>query len=366
MHMFSTEKHFYGGHGIVGAQVSLGTGLAFANRYREQRQCEPGLFRRRRRQPGPGLRKLQHGRAVEAAGHLRRREQPLCDGHLGQPLLGAAGFLQARRVVRYSGRAGRRHGRARGEGRGRESRRSGAARATGPTSSKCRPIAIAATRCRIRRNTARARRSRRCATIRIRSSRCASALLAMNVREDELKKIDAEVRQIVNRVRRLRAERSGAGCVRALDRRDALSREPTMPVQILMPALSPTMEKGNLAKWLKKEGDTVKSGDVIAEIETDKATMEVEATDEGTLGQDPRAGRHAGRRRQHADRNDPERRRGRVRDPCIDAAERAPRGRGVALAGRRRQADDRCAGGRERPAGRDSGRSRMCRQAPRW
>ncbi|EGP07573.1 pyruvate dehydrogenase E1 component beta subunit [Bradyrhizobiaceae bacterium SG-6C] len=57
-----------------------------------------------------------------------------------------------------------------------------------------------------------------------------------------------------------------------------------MPIQVLMPALSPTMEKGNLAKWLKKEGDTVKSGDVIAEIETDKATMEVEATDEGTLG----------------------------------------------------------------------------------
>ena len=57
-----------------------------------------------------------------------------------------------------------------------------------------------------------------------------------------------------------------------------------MPTPILMPALSPTMEKGNLAKWLKKEGDAVKSGDVIAEIETDKATMEVEAVDEGTLG----------------------------------------------------------------------------------
>jgi pyruvate dehydrogenase E1 component beta subunit len=57
-----------------------------------------------------------------------------------------------------------------------------------------------------------------------------------------------------------------------------------MPIQVLMPALSPTMEKGNLAKWLKKEGETIKSGDVIAEIETDKATMEVEATDEGTLG----------------------------------------------------------------------------------
>src|SRR3954466_10154421 len=57
-----------------------------------------------------------------------------------------------------------------------------------------------------------------------------------------------------------------------------------MPTQVLMPALSPTMEKGNLAKWIKNEGDKVKAGDVIAEIETDKATMEVEAVDEGTLG----------------------------------------------------------------------------------
>jgi pyruvate dehydrogenase E2 component (dihydrolipoamide acetyltransferase) len=56
-----------------------------------------------------------------------------------------------------------------------------------------------------------------------------------------------------------------------------------MPINILMPALSPTMEKGNLAKWLKKEGDAVKAGDIIAEIETDKATMEVEAADEGVL-----------------------------------------------------------------------------------
>ncbi|WP_028878671.1 pyruvate dehydrogenase complex E1 component subunit beta [Terasakiella pusilla] len=57
-----------------------------------------------------------------------------------------------------------------------------------------------------------------------------------------------------------------------------------MPIQILMPALSPTMEEGNLAKWCKAEGDKVESGDVIAEIETDKATMEVEAVDEGILG----------------------------------------------------------------------------------
>ncbi len=57
-----------------------------------------------------------------------------------------------------------------------------------------------------------------------------------------------------------------------------------MPIDILMPALSPTMEEGKLSKWLKAEGDSVKAGDVIAEIETDKATMEVDAVDEGTLG----------------------------------------------------------------------------------
>ena len=57
-----------------------------------------------------------------------------------------------------------------------------------------------------------------------------------------------------------------------------------MPSHILMPALSPTMEEGKLAKWMKSEGDEVSAGDVIAEIETDKATMEVEAVDEGPLG----------------------------------------------------------------------------------
>src|SRR6476660_9826022 len=57
-----------------------------------------------------------------------------------------------------------------------------------------------------------------------------------------------------------------------------------MPIEILMPALSPTMTEGNVAKWLKKEGDEVRSGDVLAEIETDKATMEFEAVDDGTVG----------------------------------------------------------------------------------
>ena len=72
-----------------------------------------------------------------------------------------------------------------------------------------------------------------------------------------------------------RSRRGGQGRLLSVGR--------TMPTNILMPALSPTMEKGNLAKWLKKEGDKIKSGDVIAEIETDKATMEYEAVDDGTL-----------------------------------------------------------------------------------
>ncbi|MEE8202495.1 MAG: biotin/lipoyl-containing protein, partial [Alphaproteobacteria bacterium] len=57
-----------------------------------------------------------------------------------------------------------------------------------------------------------------------------------------------------------------------------------MPIEILMPALSPTMTEGNLAKWHKREGDEVAPGDILVEIETDKATMEVEAVEEGTLG----------------------------------------------------------------------------------
>ncbi|MDB4845227.1 biotin/lipoyl-binding protein, partial [Hellea sp.] len=56
-----------------------------------------------------------------------------------------------------------------------------------------------------------------------------------------------------------------------------------MPIEILMPALSPTMEEGTLSKWLVKEGDQVSSGDLLAEIETDKATMEIEAVEEGTI-----------------------------------------------------------------------------------
>ena len=71
-----------------------------------------------------------------------------------------------------------------------------------------------------------------------------------------------------------------------------------------MPALSPTMEEGTLAKWLVKVGDTVKSGDIMAEIETDKATMEFEAVDEGTIVEDRGRRGHRGREGRHRDRDD--------------------------------------------------------------
>src|SRR5205809_2157750 len=79
------------------------------------------------------------------------------------------------------------------------------------------------------------------------------------------------------------ARTNGVGSALRLTQPSNDKRPEEMPTEILMPALSPTMEEGKLAKWLVEEGQTIKAGDVIAEIETDKATMEVEASDEGKV-----------------------------------------------------------------------------------
>ena len=99
------------------------------------------------------------------------------------------------------------------------------------------------------------------------------------VTEDDLKMIDKDVKRDRRRGGGIRHRKPGTGSQRTLHGCARL-----MSTEILMPALSPTMEEGKLAKWLVKEGDTVKSGDILAEIETDKATMEFEAVDEGRIG----------------------------------------------------------------------------------
>ena len=81
-----------------------------------------------------------------------------------------------------------------------------------------------------------------------------------------------------------------------------------MPIELKMPALSPTMEEGTLARWLVKEGDSVSSGDLIAEIETDKATMEFEAVDEGVISKIHGRRRQRGRESRHCDCRDSGRR----------------------------------------------------------
>jgi pyruvate dehydrogenase E1 component alpha subunit len=146
MHMFSKESTSTGGHGIVGAQVSLGTGLGFANWYREDAACD-GLFRRGAANPGPGLRKLQHGGALEAAGRLRHREQPQCHGHLGDPLLGADDF--SKRGVSFNIPGEQVDGMDVRAVAAAGSAPSSIARSgqRAPTSSRCRPTATAATPC---------------------------------------------------------------------------------------------------------------------------------------------------------------------------------------------------------------------------
>ena len=149
-----------------------------------------------------------------------------------------------------------------------------------------------------------------------------------------------------------------------------------MPTEVLMPALSPTMEKGNLAKWLKKEGDAVKSGDVIAEIETDKATMEVEAVDEGTLGKILVAEGTDRRRGQYADRGDPAakaRTAPRLKCSGADKAAKAPE---AGCDSSQKLKVDASAGedrpqskaGQRSPSRQARGRSPSprCRKAPRW
>ena len=135
---------------------------------------------------------------------------------------------------------------------------------------------------------------------------------------------------------------------------------------ILMPALSPTMEEGKLSKWLVKDGDTVKPGDVLAEIETDKATMEVESVDSGKVDEAAGRRRHRGREGQHADRAGAGRRRDApAPTPAAKTAPEPPKRRWSPAEKRRPKPR------RPRPPRRPRRSSRsppipICRPASRW
>ena len=114
-----------------------------------------------------------------------------------------------------------------------------------------------------------------------RSTMPRAELEKLGVKEDELKAIDKQIKDIVVEAAKYAEDAPEPERGRTIHRR--AGGELLMAIELKMPALSPTMEEGTLAKWLVKEGDTVTSGDILAEIETDKATMEFEAVDEGTI-----------------------------------------------------------------------------------
>ncbi len=203
--------------------------------------------------------------------------------------------------------------------------------------------------------------------------------------EDELKQIEREIRDIVNEAAQFAQDMPRARPGRVVDRRAGRSlrcltrlaaRDPTagrdaeerMASEVLMPALSPTMTEGKLARWVKSEGDTVRAGDVIAEIETDKATMEVEAVDEGTLAKilvpegtedvavNTPIALIAGEGEESSTRRDPRRPR---TGPA--GARRRPARRGEAAAAAARAGAPARAGGRRRPAA-TGGRAGIGRQ----
>jgi hypothetical protein len=221
-------------------------------------------------------------RAVEAAGDLRHREQPVRHGHAVEALLGADGLLQARRAFGIPGeqvdgmdvlRRARRRGRRPWRMVPRRQRPLHPGDADLPLS---RPLDVRPGEVPHRRKS----KMRRARPDRAGAQRLLRGLGHRGRPQEDRR----DIRPSSTRRREFAQDSPEPDPselwtdLRLVERK----RRTMMPIQVLMPALSPTMEEGKLAKWLKKEGDTVKSGDVIAEIETDKATMEVEAVDEGT------------------------------------------------------------------------------------
>ena len=292
MHMFSVEKGFYGGHGIVGAQVPIGTGLAFANRYRGNDNVSVTYF-------GDGA--ANQGQVYESFNMAELWKLPVVY------VIENNRYAMGTAITRSSAETNlsRRGLSFNIPGEQVEGMDVRAVKAAGEKATAwCRagkgPYILEMLTYRYRGHSMSdpAKYRTREEVDEVRTHHDPIDMVRHRILEKKLaseaalKKIDGEVRDLINDASEFATHDPEPDAVRALCRRLSHIEETAsgrknvapMPTEVLMPALSPTMEKGNLAKWLKKEGDAVKSGDVIAEIETDKATMEVEAADEGTLG----------------------------------------------------------------------------------
>ena len=371
MHMFSVEKGFYGGHGIVGAQVPLGTGLAFANKYRGNDNVSLTYF-------GDGA--SNQGQVYESFNMAKLWHLPVVYVIENNQYGMGTSVARASATTNLSMR-GLSFDIPGEQVDGMDVR---AVKAAGEKAVKwCRegngPIILEMLTYRYRGHSmsdpAKYRPKEEVDKVRTEHdpieqvrARLLGQIMGDRGRAEEDRRRGARASSTrrpsspPTTPSRIRPSSIPTSC----NSRAPGSKHP-MPIQVLMPALSPTMEKGNLAKWLKKEGDPVKPGDVIAEIETDKATMEVEAIDEGTLGKilvpegtddvavntpiamiladGEDARRRTARRRQTASAKP--RRSSRARPPHAGAA-KAPPAR------------------RPRPRGSRCCPSPTCRPAPRW
>ncbi len=274
MHMFSKEKHFYGGHGIVGAQVSLGTGLAFANRYRGNDNVSLTYFGDGAANQGQvyesfnmaALWKLPVIYVIENNRYAMGTSVSRASAQTDFSQRGLSFKIPGEQVDGMDVRAVKAAGAARHR---MVPRRQGSVHPRDADLSLSRPLDVRPGKVPLQGRSQKMRAEHD-------PIEQVKARLLENWKasEDELKAIDKEVRDDRRRRRRIRQERPRAGSRRALDRHlvtpdaDApcaarsaaattVERSQAMPIEILMPALSPTMEEGNLAKWLKNEGDKV-------------------------------------------------------------------------------------------------------------
>ena len=280
MHMFSKEKRFFGGHGIVGAQVPLGTGLAFVNRYRKSNGVTLTYF-------GDGA--ANQGQVYESFNMAELWKLPVVYIiENNQYAMGTAVNRASAETHFYKRGASFNIPGEQVDGMDVEAVYAAGKKAMDWCRDGNGPMILEMKTYRYRGHSMSDP-----AKYRTREE-------VNEVREkrdpDRASRPEAD-RARCRRCRRPEGDRQGNPADRQHGRRirhrkpRACSRRTlhgrlrvNMSSQILMPALSPTMEEGKLAKWLVKEGDEVHSGDILAEIETDKATMEFEAVDEGRIG----------------------------------------------------------------------------------